>query len=94
MRIKGIFWKPGVNGLGVGGFHLLPYRRRFDGAARRHDEDYDLGGDWWRRRGSDINFLWRMVAASETDLQIVFAVVYYAVVRALGWLFFRYKDVQ
>lgn len=23
--LKGIFWKPGINGLGVFGFHKLPY---------------------------------------------------------------------
>lgn len=94
MRIKGVFWREGVNGLGVRlplvGVLPLPYRKRFDWAARRHDEDYDFGGDGWWRRRADINFLWRMVAASETDLQVAVAVVYFAVVRGLGWMFYRY----
>ena len=30
MRLKGVLWKPGVNGLGVWGIRCLPYRKRFD----------------------------------------------------------------
>lgn len=89
-----MFWEPGVNGLGVRlpivGSLPLPYRRRFDWAARRHDEDYDVGGDGSDRRRADINFLWRMAAASETDLQVAFATAYYWTVRALGWAFYNY----
>lgn len=94
IRIKGCLWKAGVNGLGVMGFHRLPYRERFNFAARRHDEDYDLGGYSWDRRMADINFLWRMLAASESDIQVAVAVAYYWVVRLLGWLFFRYSRTR
>ena len=52
MKIKGIFYKPGVNGLGVRGFHRLPYRKLFDEAARHHDWMYDLGGDSGDRKAA------------------------------------------
>lgn len=90
MKLKGTFWKPGVNGLGIRGFHLLPYRKRFDEAARKHDADYDIRGDWkWRRR-YDIRFLISMTMKCDNDLQVMFAVLYYITVRLFGWAFYRY----
>lgn len=43
--LKGIFWKPGINGLGVFGFHKLPYAKLFDKAARQHDSDVNWLND-------------------------------------------------
>lgn len=90
MRIEGILWKPGVNGLGVQGFHRLPCRRRFDTAARRHDAFYDCRGGWRERRAYDIVFLGDMVAACRTTLHVSVAVAYFCAVRMFGWLFYRY----
>lgn len=92
MKIKGIFWKPGINGLGVRRFHRLPYRKRFDEAAREHDADYDKQGRWWNRQIADIKFLWNMVLACTNDLQVLFAILYYWMVRLLGWMFYRYDN--
>lgn len=89
-RIRGCLWKAGVNGLGVRGFHLLPYRKRFDIAAREHDRGYDMAGGWQTRRFFDIRFLEAMVRACHTDQQCTFAMVYFVAVRAFGWLFYRY----
>lgn len=91
MRLRGIFWKPGINGLGVFGFHCLPYRHKFDWAARQHDAHYDLNGDWTTRRLADIVFLRDMLKYCDKDVQVFMAVAYYVVVRLLGWAFFRYQ---
>lgn len=90
-KIKGCLWKPGINGLGVLGFHVLPYRKRFDGAARNHDAEYDEKGSRKDRREYDIIFLQSMLEVSETTLQVSFAVLYFYLVRLFGWLFYRYK---
>ena len=93
MKLRGIFWKPGENGLGVRGLHCLPYRQRFDAASRKHDAEYDEQGGWNDRREYDIIFLQSMLEVSETTLQVSVAVVYYYAVRAFGWMFYRYdKD--
>ena len=91
MRLKGVLWKPGVNGLGVWGIRCLPYRKRFDKAARKHDAEYDERGDWKDRREFDILFLQSMLEVSETTLQVSVAIVYFYLVRLFGWLFYRYK---
>lgn len=90
MRLRGILWKEGVNGLGVRGFHCLPCRQRFDDAARLHDEAYDRRGGWEDRRFADINFLCRCVRRSATTWQVTLAVLYFYAVRLFGWLFYRY----
>lgn len=90
MRLKGILWKPGINGLGVLGFHKLPYHKMFDWAARQHDAHYDFNGDWTTRRLADIVFLRDMLKYCDKDVQVFMAVVYYVVVRLLGWAFYRY----
>ena len=69
----------------------LPYRKRFDKAARKHDAEYDEQGDWKDRREDDILFLQSLLEASETTLQVSVAVVYFYLVRLFGWLFYRYK---
>lgn len=86
-----MFWKEGVNGLGVLGFHLLPCRRLFDDAARRHDAEYDEKGTWRDRRDWDIFFFEGMLYVCRTDAHVACAVVYYVCVRLLGWLFYRYN---
>lgn len=89
--LKGIFWKPGVNGLGVFGFHKLPYAKLFDKAARQHDSDYDLNGTWKNRRCADIRFLKNELNVSHSAIQIDFAILYYILVRLFGWAFYRYN---
>ena len=94
MHLKGCLWHKGSNGLGVGPMWLrrwLPYRKRFDKAARKHDAEYDEQGDWKDRREDDILFLQSLLEASETTLQVSVAVVYFYLVRLFGWLFYRYK---
>lgn len=91
VKIKGCLWRPGINGLGVLGFHRLPYRKRFDTAARNHDAEYDEQGNWKDRREYDIIFLQSMLEVSETTLQVSVAVIYFYAVRLFGWLFFNYK---
>ena len=94
MHLKGCLWHKGSNGLGVGPMWLrrwLPYRKRFDKAARKHDAEYDEQGDWKDRREDDILFLQSLLQASETTLQVSVAVVYFYLVRLFGWLFYRYK---
>lgn len=90
MRLKGILWKPDINGLGVLGFHALPYRKRFDKAARKHDEWYDTKGDGWARRLYDIGFLIRCLEASRSDMARVMAWAYFILCRMFGWMFYRY----
>lgn len=91
ITLKGIFWRPGINGLGVRGMHNLPYRKRFDQAARHHDWLYDISGDGGDRRFADINFLYMCVRQCETDFQCFFAILYFIAVRLFGWAFFRYN---
>ena len=89
-KLRGMLWKPGVNGLGVRGMHCLPYRRRFDAAARKHDAEYDEKGGGKDRREYDIIFLQSMLEVCETTLQVSVAVVYFYAVRLFGWMFYRY----
>lgn len=94
MRLRGIFWKPGVNGLGVGNMwvnRLLPYRKRFREAAKAHDVNYDEQGNSRDRRMWDIFFLEDMIKDCDNDLQVVFAIFYYINVRLWGWAFYRYN---
>lgn len=90
LQLKGCLWKPGINGLGVRGLHCLPYRKRFDCAARNHDKMYDCGGTWKDRRRVDIIFLGQCVNCSRTTFQVTVSVIYFYAVRLLGWAFFRY----
>jgi len=94
MRLRGLLWKPGINGLGVGPAWLrmlLPYRHRFDGVAKEHDRMYDDGGTWRDHRAADFMLLTDMVRLCANDVQVVFGVAYYFMVRMFGWLFYRYK---
>lgn len=91
IRIKGCLWQPGINGLGVRGFHHLPYRKRFDQAARMHDKLYDCGTTPNDRFKTDRLFLVSCIRSCDTDIQCLFAIVYFTIVRLLGWAFFKYK---
>lgn len=95
-KLEGIFWKPGINGLGVAAFgklnNLLPYRYRFDDAARWHDCNYDRGGNSADRKQADVVFLHSMFAVCVNPLQYTMATVYYFAVRLLGGLFYNYKE--
>ncbi len=88
--MKGCLWKPGINGLGVRGFHHLPYRKRFDSAAREHDRCYDIKGDGGDRSYFDKEFLRDCLFESSNDLQYFFAIFYFIFVRLFGWMFYRY----
>lgn len=90
-NLKGCLWKSGVNGLGVFGFHTLPYRRLFDEAARLHDAHYDLMGDRHSRLTADRLFLIDMVKVCDSTLQVTIAIIYYIFVRLIGWAFYRYN---
>ena len=92
-RIKGCLWKAGINGLGVGPAwlrRLVPYRERFDTAARIHDNEYDQRGDGHMRFLFDKYLLENMLRRSENDVHAMFSAVYFVCVRAFGWLFYRY----
>lgn len=93
-KLRGILWKPGVNGLGIGPKwlrKLLPYRKRFHEAALHHDVRYDKRGGEKERCKYDIAFLEDMIYDSSSTLQVSVAVVYYYAVRVFGWLFYRYN---
>ena len=93
MRLKGCFWHEGSNGLGVGPMWLrrcLPYRKRFDKAARVHDDCYDTCGDKWSRRLYDIGFLIMCLEASRSNMARVMAWAYFILCRIFGWMFYRY----
>lgn len=93
MGLRGCLWHEGSNGLGVGPIwlrKLLPYRKRFDKAARKHDECYDTKGDGEARKAYDLLFLCSSLSASDTMMQRMVAYVYYALVCLFGWAFYRY----
>lgn len=91
MRLRGVLYEPGINGLGVRGIHRLPYRRLFDSAARKHDAAYDETGNGRARRDADWGFLADMLQVCETPVQRMCAYFYFGVVRAFGWAFYRYN---
>lgn len=94
MTLKGILWHEGSNGLGVGPMWLrrwLPCRERFDKAARIHDECYDTQGDGDSRKIYDLLFLCACLSSCRNVFQRVMAYVYYFLVRAFGWMFYRYN---
>lgn len=93
-KLRGMLWKPGVSGLGIGPKwlrRLLPYRNRFHEAALHHDVRYDKRGGSKERCKYDIAFLEDMVYYSSSTLQVSVAVAYYYAVRVFGWLFYRYN---
>lgn len=93
MRMKGIFWKEGINGLGVGPAwmrKLLPYRVEFDQPACRHDRLYDKGGTEKDRKRADKILLSDMLANSDNIGMMLFSVIYYLMTRCFGFMFFRY----
>lgn len=90
IKLKGIFWKPGVNGLGVWNVKWLPYKKKFDIPACAHDRAYDIGGDKEDRHRADRNFLDDMLPLCTDVWQLLWAAFYYNMVRAFGWAFFRY----
>lgn len=92
MRLIGILWKPGINGLDVLGFHKLPYRHKFDWAARHHDWMYDLGGDSGDRKAADVRFHYDCARVCATTLQVTMSIIYFYAVRLFGWMFFKYKN--
>ncbi len=94
MTLKGIFWSEGSNGLGVGPMWLrrwLPCRERFYKAARTHDECYDTLGDGDSRKIYDLIFLCACISASQNAFQRILSYIYYFLVRAFGWMFYRYN---
>lgn len=96
MELRGCLWHEGVNGLGIGPNWMrwcLPYRKKFGKAARKHDECYDVKGDREARKAYDLLFLCSCLTVSKNALQRVMAYVYYALVRAFGWAFYRYDKV-
>lgn len=90
-RLRGCLWKSGINGLGVFGFHDLPYKKLFDAAARSHDAHYDLVGNEHSRFTADRLFLIGMVCVSDSTPKVAFAIIYYLFVRLMGWAFYRYR---
>lgn len=93
MKIKGMLWKPGVNGLGVGKLwvnRLLPFGGLFHQAAVAHDRHYDQKGDGALRKDADRLFLRGMLDVCTKGREAACAVLYYAAVRMFGWLFYRY----
>lgn len=91
MRLRGLLYKEGINGFGVRGIKP-PYARLFHTAGVSHDIKYDEGGSEYNRRYADRLLLLDMVSACETQWQVYVAIFYYKIVRALGWLFFNYKE--
>jgi hypothetical protein len=69
----------------------LPYRKRFDTAARKHDDWYDTKGDGWARELDDLLFLCDCLKVSKTPMQWFFAYLYFFLVRMFGWMFYRYQ---
>lgn len=90
LRLKGCLWKPGINGLGVRGFHHIPYRVLFDIPARMHDNDYDKQGKGNDRFDYDVTFLRNCLWLCSKDVETFFAILYFIFVRIFGWMFFRY----
>lgn len=90
MELKGILWKPGINGCGVTRLSV-PFGKLFRPACELHDAMYDLGGTEESRYKVDKKFLAKMVELSENNIHICWAFTYFLIVRLCGWLFFNYK---
>ena len=92
MKLKGLFYKKGVNGCGIKlfGFHT-PYHKLFENACIIHDLGYDDGGNESRRFFVDKFFFAGMISEANTGFSCFVATVYFLSVRFFGWLFFNYK---
>lgn len=94
MRLRGCFWRPGVNGLGIGSSRmnrLLPCADLFYYAARTHDVNYDNEGNGDMRKMADYVFLLNMLKACYSPWQRGMAYAYFVIVRLCGWMFYRYE---
>lgn len=93
MKLKGVFWKPGINECGITKLPV-PFGGLFKPACELHDAMYDLGGTEDDRYKADKKFLSRMVELSRRNRHITWAFTYFWIVRACGWMFFNYRDEQ
>lgn len=92
MRLRGIFWRAGVNGCGVWKIRT-PYHKRFERECCLHDLMYDDGGTGYSRLVADRTLYKGMLDNANGDAWLGFvALMYYVNVRLLGWAFFNYKD--
>lgn len=93
IKLKGLFYKPGINGCGVELFsYHTPYHKLFNECCCCHDACYDLGGNGKDRFKYDRKFLQLMIPKCQSTWHVIIAMLYYLLVRLFGWLFFNYKD--
>lgn len=90
-KLKGAFWRAGVNGCGVFGIKP-PFFDKFQACCELHDAMYDLGGGKKERFRADKRLLVDMVERSTGSWLMLWCFVYYLSVRMFGWLFFNYKE--
>ena len=70
----------------------------FEASCNKHDEGYTTGGDEARRKVCDDKFLDVMKRDTmrfkglRRGIRFAQAYVFYAIVRAFGWMQFNYKD--
>ncbi len=91
IRIKGFLWRAGVNGCGVLGVKP-PFWRKYRDCCALHDALYDDGGCSTERFRADKRLLCDMLARSHSAWMVMWCIVYYITVRAIGWMFFNYKN--
>lgn len=90
MRLKGVFWRNGVNGCGVMGLRP-PFFGMFQEYCELHDAMYNEGGGKKERFKADKRLLADMVSRSTCTWLMVWCFAYYMAVRGFGWLFFNYN---
>lgn len=74
-----------------------PFYWLYNASAKIHDENYTKGGTAEDRLKADIGFFWRMVEDTkrienwkERKRAVRLAILYYKLVRAFGWIGFKY----
>ena len=74
---------------------LLPFSKRFDKAAKKHDEGYWLGGTNVEKKYTDDMFAKDMITVCNWNpFSWFFAFVYYLAVKTLGFMFFNWKTTE
>ena len=90
--------KTDQNYCGVKGIIPPPHSAFFNASCKKHDEGYQKGGDDLRRLECDVMFYIHMLRDIRRKKGLkrcyyrVWAWLYYAFVRALGWTRFNYQN--
>ena len=72
---------------------LLPFSKRFNAAAKIHDDGYWLGGNWENKRYEDEKFAYNVAKVCKFNIFAwLFGFIYFLSVVIFGGFFFNFHE--